>query len=192
VEVQKKVTVTVKIKTKRRKKMFCMECGTKLPDEAKFCFGCGKPATPPAPAGLPPGIKKWAINPPPGVLAAIGNACEGEDMTSRAVAETRAKMSICGQMSTKVQDMVRDYTTASVTDPSAIMAFQEYMAMEVFKADLSGAKVAVEEHTDDDTCWVAVTLDKAAVIKILSPLVAAAKQKFPGIVSINIEQMIRI
>ena len=23
--------------------MFCIECGTKLPDEAKFCFKCGKP-----------------------------------------------------------------------------------------------------------------------------------------------------
>jgi hypothetical protein len=72
------------------------------------------------------------------------------------------------------------------------MAFQEYMAVGVSKADLSGAKVAAEEHTDDDTCWVVVTLDKAAAIKILSPLVAAAKQKFPGMVSINIEQMIRV
>lgn len=23
--------------------MFCIECGTQLPDEAKFCFKCGKP-----------------------------------------------------------------------------------------------------------------------------------------------------
>jgi ribosomal protein L40E len=23
--------------------MFCIECGTELPDEAKFCFKCGKP-----------------------------------------------------------------------------------------------------------------------------------------------------
>lgn len=23
--------------------MFCPNCGVKNPDEAKFCFGCGKP-----------------------------------------------------------------------------------------------------------------------------------------------------
>ena len=169
--------------------MFCMECGTKLPDEAKFCFGCGKPATPPAPAGLPPEIKKWAINPPPGVQAAIGSACEGEDMMSRAVAETRAKISLCRQISTMVQNMVTDFTAASVTDASANVAFQEHMAVEISKADLSSAKVAVQEQTDDGTCWVAVTLDKAAAIKILSPIVAAAKKAFPDMVSLNIEPM---
>lgn len=31
-------------KTRRREnKMFCPNCGVRNPDEAKFCFGCGKP-----------------------------------------------------------------------------------------------------------------------------------------------------
>lgn len=40
-------------KTRRREnKMFCPNCGVKNPDEAKFCFGCGKPL--PAQGGATP------------------------------------------------------------------------------------------------------------------------------------------
>lgn len=52
---------------------YCSQCGTQMPDEAKFCFSCGatintpvQPATPPAAPPPPPPVNTEAtVSPPP-------------------------------------------------------------------------------------------------------------------------------
>lgn len=52
---------------------YCSQCGTQIPDEAKFCFSCGaaintpvQPATPPAAPPPPPPVNTEAtVSPPP-------------------------------------------------------------------------------------------------------------------------------
>lgn len=53
--------------------MFCENCGTQLPDDAKFCASCGTtleasaPAAPPPPAQAVPPAAPPPVNPPPPV-----------------------------------------------------------------------------------------------------------------------------
>ena len=49
--------------------MFCRHCGKQLPDQARFCNGCGNPVAPAAtaaPAATPPVAATPASAPPAG------------------------------------------------------------------------------------------------------------------------------
>ena len=43
--------------------MFCTQCGTKLPDDARFCTGCGAPVAPKAAAQVPAPAEAPAVDP---------------------------------------------------------------------------------------------------------------------------------
>lgn len=51
--------------------MFCTQCGTKLPDDARFCTGCGAPVAPKAAAQAPAPAEAQAAEPTPAEAPAV-------------------------------------------------------------------------------------------------------------------------
>lgn len=51
--------------------MFCTQCGTKLPDDARFCTGCGAPVTPKAATQAPTPAETQAAEPAPAEAPAV-------------------------------------------------------------------------------------------------------------------------
>ena len=66
--------------------MYCMRCGTQLPDDSAFCRSCGAPQ---GPGPIPPGAERPpAQSPPPaGMDASAGRSEDDPTLTTRQVAD---------------------------------------------------------------------------------------------------------
>jgi len=136
---------------------------------------------------VPDFIRRAIINAPEDALIGVGSAKMSTDNMSRTMATTRARAEISRQMSTMIQDMIRDYTAASEADPSATLSFQENITVALSKAELTGARVVDMDYADDGTCWVIVSLGKTNVVQEINQAQAAAKLAVPAMASFNAE-----
>ncbi len=110
--------------------MFCMECGTKLPDNAKFCMNCGSPA---------------------GMSVSIGNDAQDLEEDSevlscelREVAEETAEPSLVQ----KKPFFLRDYSSIPVHlhDPKGILQFNQYLKDGEYHFPLGKYSVDIPEY----------------------------------------------
>jgi len=136
---------------------------------------------------VPDFVRKAVVNAPEDALVGIGSAKMSTDAQSRTFATTRARAEISRQMSTMIQDMIRDYTAGSEVDPSASLSFQENITVALSKAELTGSRVVDFDYTDDGTCWVVVSLGKTNVVQEINQAQAAAKLAVPAMASFNAE-----
>jgi predicted small secreted protein len=136
---------------------------------------------------VPDFVRKAIINAPEDALVGVGSAKMATDNMSRTMATTRARAEISRQMSTMIQDMIRDYTAASEVDPSAALSFQENITVALSKAELTGSKVVDIIDTADGTFWVIVQLGKTNVVQEINQAQAAAKLAIPAMASFNAE-----
>jgi len=138
-------------------------------------------------SNVPAFVKEAIKNAPEDALIGIGNAKMATQAQSRTIATTRARAEISRQMSTMIQDMIRDYTAGSEVDHSAVISFQENITVALSKAELTGSKVIDFDYTDDNTCWVVVQLGKTNVVQEINQAQAAAKLAVPAMASFNAE-----
>ncbi|MCL2244364.1 MAG: hypothetical protein FWC03_07835 [Treponema sp.] len=140
---------------------------------------------------VPEGIMNALINAPEDALVGIGSAKMGTESMSRTTATLRARAEISRQMSTMIQDMIRDYTASSEVDPSATLSFTENITVALSKAELTGSRVTFFEYTDDGTCYVVVTLGQSNAAEIINQQQAAAKLAVPAMASFNAEDRMK-
>lgn len=138
-------------------------------------------------SNVPAFVKEAIKNAPEDALIGIGSAKMATQSQSRTIATTRARAEISRQMSTMIQDMIRDYTAGSEVDHSAVVSFQENITVALSKAELTGSKVIDFDYTDDNTCWVVVQLGKTNVVQEINQAQAAAKLAVPAMASFNAE-----
>jgi hypothetical protein len=136
---------------------------------------------------VPDFVRKAIINAPEDALIGVGSAKMATEAMSRTFATTRARAEISRQMSTMIQDMIRDYSAGSEADPSAVLSFQENITVALSKAELVGSKVVDMDYTDDGTCWVIVQLGRSDTVSIINQQQAAAKLAVPAMASFNAE-----
>ena len=138
-------------------------------------------------AGSVPQFVRDAIrNAPEDALIGIGSYT-GPMSAGRAIAATRARAEISRQMSSMIQDMVRDYTAMSEADPSAIVSFQEVMTVALSRSELKGA-TEVDFDYIDGVVWMVVQLRKTNVVDEINQAQAAAKLAVPAAASFNAEE----
>ncbi|MBR1629382.1 MAG: zinc ribbon domain-containing protein, partial [Lachnospiraceae bacterium] len=110
--------------------MFCMECGTKLPDNAKFCMNCGSPV---------------------GMSVPIGNDTEDAEEDSeilscelREVAEEIVEPSLVQ----KKPFFLKDYSSIPVHlhDPKGILQFNQYLKDGEYHFPLGKYSVDIPEY----------------------------------------------
>jgi hypothetical protein len=105
---------------------------------------------------------------------------------ARTISTVRAQGEIARQLSTMVQDMVRDYQAGSEADPSAALSFQENITVALSRSTLVGSKV-VEQDEVNGVVWTIVHLGKADVVNEINQAQAAAKLAVPAMASFNAE-----
>jgi len=137
-------------------------------------------------SGLPDIVRNARRNAPQDVLIGIGSANLASQSQSKTVAETRARAEISRQMSSMVQDMVRDYQASSEVDRNSALSFQENITVALSKSNLQGA-VIVDEDYIDGTYYVVVHLSKANVVREINQAQAAARLAVPAMASFNAE-----
>lgn len=138
-------------------------------------------------AGIPQFVKDAIKTAPEDALIGIGTAKMGTLSLSRTTAMTRARAEISRQMSTMIQDMVRDYTASSEMDPSATISFTENMTVALSKAELKGASSVAEDQDENGNYWVVVMLTKQNTVTEINQAQAAAKLAVPAMASFNAE-----
>jgi len=151
-------------------------CATK-----EVAAGRGVPDT--FPAIIRDALKKA----PPDALVGIGTAKLASLAQSRVVAQTRARAEISRQMTTIIEDMVRDYQASSEVDPSSAISFQENITVALSKAELRGAAVMEEYGDPNGNYWVVVVMNKTDVVNEINQAQAAAKLQVPAMASFNAE-----
>ena len=138
--------------------------------------------------GMPGPIRDAQRRAPEDVLVGIGSANLATTNQSRTTAGSRARAEISRQMSTIVQDMIRDYTASSEVNNAAALAFQENFTLSLSRSQLSGAAVVAEEQDKDGTWWSVVYLSKANVAREISQAQAAARLTVPAMASFDAQQ----
>ena len=136
---------------------------------------------------VPPFVRDALMNAPEDALIGIGSARMATQAQSRTIATTRARAEISRQMNTMIQDMIRDYTAGSEVDHSAVISFQENITVALSKAELTGSRVIGFDFTDDNTCWVVVSLGASNAVREINQAQAAAKLAVPAMASFNAE-----
>ena len=139
------------------------------------------------PNSFPDFVKKAVKNTPEDVLVGIGTAKLASLSQSRTVAGTRARTEISRQLSTMIQDMVRDYQASSEVDPAAAISFQENITVALSQSTLTGAAVVDEDGDQNGNWWTVVRLSKADVVKEINQAQAAARLAVPAMASFNAE-----
>ena len=138
-------------------------------------------------AGIPQFIKDAIKTVPEDALIGIGTARLGTLSLSRTAAMTRARAEISRQMSSMIQDMVRDYTASSEMDPSATVSFTENITTALSKAELKGSTSIAEDEDSNGNYWVVVQLSKANTVAEINQAQAAAKLAVPAMLSFDAE-----
>ena len=136
---------------------------------------------------VPEFVREALMNAPEDALIGIGSARMATESQSRTIATTRARAEISRQMSTMIQDMIRDYTAGSEVDHSAVLSFQENITVALSKAELTGSRVVAFDYTDDGTCYVVVIYGSSNVANEINQAQAAAKLAVPALASFNAE-----
>jgi len=139
------------------------------------------------PSNFPDFVKDALKNVPDDVLVGIGVAKLASLSQSMTVSATRARADISRQMSTMVQDMVRDYQASSEVDPQAALSFQENITVALSKSELVGSKVVQQDSTPDGSVWTVVWLGKSDVVNQINQKQAAARLAVPAMASFNAE-----
>ena len=137
--------------------------------------------------GVPEFVREILRNAPEDALIGIGSAKMATDSQSRTIATTRARAEISRQMSTMIQDMIRDYTAGSEVDHSAVLSFQENITVALSKAELVGSRVLDFDKAPDGTFWVVVSLGSSNVVNEINQAQSAAKLAVPAMASFNAE-----
>jgi hypothetical protein len=148
------------------------------------------PAAPaPQESGLYPRFVSDAVgkNAPEDVLVGIGVAKMSTLNLSRTTAQSRARDEITRQLNTISQSMVRDYAAGAESARDAAN-YQEAFTLQVSRADISGARVVVEDRDADGRLWCVVYLSKNDVFERIKQAAAAAKLKAPQAASIDAEE----
>ena len=135
---------------------------------------------------VPDFVRRAVVNAPEDALIGIGSAKMSTDAQSRTFATTRARAEIARQMSTMIQDMIRDYTATSEADPSAVLSFQENITTALSKAELIGSK-EIGFGYEDGVVWIVMQLGKTNAAEIINQQQAAAKLAVPAMASFNAE-----
>ena len=146
-----------------------------------------KPAERKVGAGIPQFVKDAIKTAPEDALIGIGTAKMGTLSLSRTAAMTRARAEIARQMSSLIQDMVRDYTASSEMDPSATISFTENITTSLSKAELKGASSVAEDMDENGNYWTVVMLTKQNTVTEINQAQAAAKLAVPAMASFNAE-----
>jgi hypothetical protein len=149
--------------------------------------GGGAPPPRKVSSGIPDFIEEALYNIPEDALVGIGNAKMGTDALSRTTATTRARAEISRQMSTMIQDMIRDYTASSEMDPSATISFTENITTALSKAELKGAIVKKMGVDDKGMWWVVVEFGRSNTVSEINQAQAAAKLAVPAMASFSAE-----
>jgi hypothetical protein len=129
-------------------------------------------------------------NAPPDALVGIGTAKMASMSMSRTIATTRARAEIARQINQVVLRMVREYTAASDTDPSAAISFQEQIIVTISKAELSGTKVIEMDEDEEGNFWVVVTMEKWPVFDVITRSQILAKLNVPQMASFDPEALL--
>jgi len=139
------------------------------------------------PGGFPQFVRDALRNVPDDVLVGIGVAKLQSVSQAMTISATRARADISRQMSSMIQDMVRDYQASSEVDPGAAISFQENITVALSKSTLEGARVVEQDQTPDGTVWTVVWLDKNRVANEINQAQAAARLAVPAMASFNAE-----
>jgi hypothetical protein len=173
---------------------FCNNCGTKLPEGAKFCHSCGAAAAPAQllpkferkiPNGVPDFVKNAVIHAADDVLIGIGSAKLESLAMSITIAETRARVSICRQTGSLFQDMARDYYAGTEVDPLTALTFQEHVTISLSKSTLPGIAVVSKDKDAEGTVWAVVQFDKKNLLSEITTAVSSAKKTVPAMISFH-------
>jgi len=140
-------------------------------------------------SSVPPFVRDILRNQPEDALIGIGMANMRTMSQSRTMAATRARAEISRQMSTMIQDMIRDYTAGSEVDHSAALSFQENITVALSKAELVGAKeVGFDEFpVGSGNWWVVIEMGPNNTVQMINQAQAAAKLAVPAMASFNAE-----
>jgi len=137
---------------------------------------------------VPQFVKDALKKAPEDALVGIGTARAASLSLARTTATTRARAEISRQMSSIIQDMVRDYSAGSEVDPKAALSFQENITVALSKSTLNGS-VPVEEDLDENgNYWVVVMLSKANTVTEINQAQAAARLAVPAMASFSAEE----
>ena len=159
-------------------------------------FGCAskpKGVTPQGnerkvPTSFPDFIKKAISKAPDDVLIGIGTARLASLSQSRTVSATRARAEISRQMSTMIQDMVRDYQASSEIDIDSAVSFQENITVALSQSNLVGSAVVEEDRDSEGNVWTVVMMGKTDVAKEISQAQSLAKLRVPAMASFDAEE----
>ena len=151
-------------------------------------FGCAsKPATG-AQGGMPEWVLKARRDAPEDVIVGIGTAKLATANQSMTTSETRARGQIVRAMNSMVRSMVEDYTASSEIDPSAAVAFQQQIETSLSKAQLSGARIEIQNlDPSSGQWWTVVYFNKANTRSEINQAQAAAKLAVPAALAFNAE-----
>jgi len=136
---------------------------------------------------IPQSIRDAMKNVPEDSLIGVGTAKMASLNQSRTISQTRARAELSRQMDTIIRDMVRDYTSGSEVDRSAVLSFQENITVALSQARLVGASIIEEDEDANGNYWTAVTLSKTGAVNEINQAVAAAKLRVPAMASFNAE-----
>ena len=139
------------------------------------------------PGGFPSFVRDALRNVPDDVLVGIGVARLASVSQSMTISATRARADISRQMSTMIQDMVRDYQASSEVDPGAALSFQENITVALSRSTLEGSRVVEQDQTADGSIWTVVWLDKQRVANEINQAQSAARLAVPAMASFNAE-----
>lgn len=125
--------------------MFCKNCGKELPDNAKFCSGCGTPVAPPAPAAAPetPAAAPEAPVAAPETPEAAPETSVAAPETSEAVPEAPAAAPEAPEAVPETSEAAPEAPVAAPETPAAvpeIPAFQPAASAEQEGAPALGKK----------------------------------------------------
>ena len=157
--------------------------------------GCGSnPAASPATGAhqgramgaFPDFVVDAIMNAPEDALMGIGTARMQTLAMSRSLSTNRARIEIAQTMNSVAQAMIRDYFAGNELSNDAL-AFAESISVTLTKADVSGARILVQNATPDDTVWTVVLLDRAAVSREINAAQTAARLAVPAMASFNAE-----
>ena len=152
-------------------------------------FGCrtDKPAT-----GFEGGMPSWVLkarqDAPEDVIVGIGTAKLATVNQSMTTSETRARGQVVRAMNSMVRSMVQDYTASSEVDPSAAVAFQQQIETSLSKAQLSGARIEVQNSDPNGQWWTVIYFNKANAGNEISQAQAAARLAVPAMLAFRAEE----
>ena len=151
--------------------------------------GCrsDKPATA-AQGGMPTWVLKARKDAPEDVIVGIGTAKLATANQSMTTSETRARGQVVRALNSMVRSMVEDYTASSEVEPSAAVAFQQQIETSLSKAQLSGARIEVQDlDPNSGQWWTVVYFNKSNSGREISQAQAAAKLAVPAMLAFNAE-----